>query len=66
MKKVLQPFVVLSTYVVLYAFTYSFVCLLISATFWLNYFDVVHSIPMCVALFIGVLGHLCWLSCKAD
>jgi len=66
MEKVLKPFVVLSTYVVLYAVTYSFVCLLISATFWINYFDVVHSIPMCVTLFVGVLSHLCWLACKVD
>ena len=66
MDKVLKPFVVLSTYATLYALTYSFVCLLISATFWINYFDVVKSIPMCVTLFVGVLSHLCWLTCKAD
>lgn len=66
MEKVLKPFVVLSTYVALYAVTYSFVCLLISATFWLNYFEVVRSIPMNIMLFISVLAHLCWLACKAD
>lgn len=66
MEKVLKPFVVLCTYATLYAVTYSFACLLISATFWINYFEVVHSIPMCVALFVGVLSHLCWLACKVD
>lgn len=66
MEKVLKPFVVLCTYATLYALTYSFVCLLISATFWINYFDVVKSMPMNIILFLSVGIHLCWLSCKVD
>jgi hypothetical protein len=64
MEKVLKPFVVLSTYVVLYAVTYSFISAVISALFWVNYFDVIHSNPMGIFLVLCAGSHLVYASIK--
>jgi len=58
MKKVLKPFVVLSTYVVLYAVTYSFISAIVSAVFWINYFEVIHSNPMGIFLILCAGAHI--------
>jgi hypothetical protein len=58
MEKVLKPFVVLTTYVVLYALTYSIISAVVSALFWTNYFEVVNSKAMIIILIIGVASHL--------
>lgn len=58
MDKVLKPFVVLSTYVFLYAVTYALISAIISALFWLNYFEVVNSKAMIIILIIAVASHL--------
>lgn len=58
MDKVLKPFVVLSTYVFLYAVTYAFISAIISALFWVNYLEVVNSKAMIIILIISVASHL--------
>ena len=57
MEKVLKPFVVLTTYVVLYALTYSVISAIVSALFWINYFEVVQSGAMKVFLVIAICSH---------
>ena len=57
MEKVLKPFVVLTTYVVLYALTYSVISAIVSALFWINYFEVVQSGAMKVVLVIAICSH---------
>ena len=57
MDKVLKPFVVLTTYVVLYALTYSLISAIVSALFWINYFEVVQSGTMKVVLVIAICSH---------
>ena len=64
MQKVLKPFVVLSTYVVLYALTYSFISAIVSAVFWINYFEVVNSSAMIIFLIIAVASHLIYATIK--
>jgi hypothetical protein len=64
MKKVLKPFVVLSTYVVLYAVTYSFISAIVSAVFWINYFEIVNSSAMIIFLIIAVASHLIYATIK--
>jgi hypothetical protein len=64
MKNVLKPFVVLSTYVVLYAVTYSFISAIISALFWINYVGVVNSSPMIITLVIFAASHLIYATIK--
>ena len=64
MEKVLKPFVVLSTYVVLYALTYSFISAIVSAVFWINYFEVVNSSAMIIFLIIAVASHLIYATIK--
>jgi len=58
MDKVLKPFVVLSTYVFLYAVTYALISAIVSALFWLNYLEVVNSAAMIIILIIAVVSHL--------
>jgi len=64
MKNVLKPFVVLSTYVVLYAVTYSFISAIVSALFWINYVGVVNSSAMIITLIIAVASHLVYATMK--
>lgn len=64
MKNVLKPFVVLSTYVTLYAVTYSFISAVISALFWANYLEVVQSNWMIITLVIAVASHLIYATIK--
>ena len=64
MQKVLKPFVVLSTYVVLHALTYSFISAIISAVFWMNYFEIVQSSAMKIILVIAVASHLIYATIK--
>jgi hypothetical protein len=64
MKNVLKPFVVLSTYVVLYAVTYSFISAIISALFWTNYLEVIHSSWTIITLIIAVASHLVYATMK--
>lgn len=64
MEKVLKPFVVLCTYVVLYALTYSFISAIISAVFWVNYFEIVQSSAMKVLLVIAIASHLIYATIK--
>lgn len=64
MDKVLKPFVVLSTYVFLYAVTYALISAIVSALFWVNYFEVVNSKVMIIILIIGVASHLLYAVIK--
>jgi hypothetical protein len=64
MDKVLKPFVVLTTYVVLYALTYSVISAIVSVLFWMNYFEVVNSKSMILVLIIGVASHLIYAAIK--
>ena len=64
MQKVLKPFVVLCTYVVLYALTYSFISAVVSAVFWINYFEVIHSNAMGIFLVLAVGAHLIYATMK--
>jgi len=57
MDKVLKPFVVSTTYVVLYAVTYSLISAIISALFWTNYLEVVNHWSMKLLLILSVLSH---------
>lgn len=57
MEKVLKPFVVLTTYVVLYALTYSVISAIVSALFWINYFEVVQSGAMKTILVLSIVAH---------
>ena len=66
MDKVLKPFVVLTTYVVLYALTYSVISAIFSAVFWLNYFDVIHSFGMIILLIIAVAAHSLYAIVESD
>lgn len=57
MDKVLKPFVVLTTYVVLYALTYSLISAVVSALFWINYLEVVQSNAMKIILVLFAFAH---------
>jgi hypothetical protein len=57
MEKVLKPFVVLTTYVVLYALTYSVISAVVSALFWINYLEVVQSNAMKTILVLFSIAH---------
>jgi hypothetical protein len=57
MDKVLKPFVVLTTYVVLYALTYSIISAVVSALFWTNYLKVVNHWSMKLLLVLSVAAH---------
>lgn len=58
MEKVLKPFVVSTTYVVLYAITYSLISAIVSALFWTNYLEVVNHWSMKLLLVLSVASHL--------
>ena len=58
MDKVLKPFVVSTTYVVLYAITYSLISAIVSALFWTNYLEVVNDWSMKLLLVLSVASHL--------
>jgi hypothetical protein len=57
MDKVLKPFVVSTTYVVLYALTYSIISAIVSALFWTNYLEVVNHWSMKLLLVLSVAAH---------
>ena len=54
----LKPFVVLCTYVVLYAVSYMFISLVFALTFWVNYLSVVQNTFMIIALIVGIAAHI--------
>jgi len=57
MEKVIKPFVVSTTYVVLYALTYSLISAIVSALFWVNYLEVVNHWSMKLLLVFSVAAH---------
>jgi len=59
MHKTLKPFVVLSTYAVLFALTYSFLCAVISLTFWVNYLEVAQNFFSVGVFIVGAGVSLC-------
>jgi hypothetical protein len=66
MDKVLKPFVVLTTYVVLYALTYSVISAIVSALFWTNYFEVVNHWSMKLLLVLAIASHSLYALIESD
>jgi len=66
MDKVLKPFVVSTTYVVLYALTYSIISAIVSALFWTNYLEVVNHWSMKLLLVIAICSHSLYALVQED
>jgi hypothetical protein len=66
MDKVLKPFVVATTYVVLYALTYSIISAIVSAVFWINYFEVVNHWSMKLILVLAIASHSLYALIESD